>query len=37
MKTGCNLTETSKEGYGLQNGCFADDGDDDDSLRYDVV
>jgi hypothetical protein len=24
VKTGCNLAESSKEGYGFKKGCFAD-------------
>jgi hypothetical protein len=28
VKTGCNLVETSKEGYGKKE-CFANDDDDD--------
>jgi hypothetical protein len=30
VKTGYNLTESSKEGYGSKKGCFANDDDDDD-------
>jgi hypothetical protein len=25
VKTGCNVAESSKEGYGLKRGCFAND------------
>jgi hypothetical protein len=34
VKTGCNLAESSKEGYGSKRGCFAngDDDDDDDGI-----
>jgi hypothetical protein len=31
MKTGCNLAESSKEGYGSKRGCFANDDDNDDT------
>jgi hypothetical protein len=28
VKTGSNLAESSKDGYGSKRGCFANDGDD---------
>jgi hypothetical protein len=28
VKTGCNLIESSKDGYGLRKGCSANDDDD---------
>jgi hypothetical protein len=30
VKTGCNLTESSKEGYGSRRAVFANDDDDDE-------
>jgi hypothetical protein len=32
MKTGCNLAESSNEGYGSKRGCFANDDDDSQSM-----
>jgi hypothetical protein len=34
VKTGSNLVEFSKEGYGSKRDCFADDDDDDDYYYY---
>jgi hypothetical protein len=30
VKTGCNLAESSKEGYGSKGGCFGNDDDNYD-------
>jgi hypothetical protein len=37
VKTGCNLAESSKKGYGSKRGCVANDDDDDDFDDVDIM
>jgi hypothetical protein len=36
VKTSCNLAESSKEGYDSKKVCYAEDGDDDNFVYFNL-